>query len=174
MAENEPLNDLQSQVNGRILPAANGHTASATNGLVHANGKDAMKPSAPVQNGNGNANGTHIEAPCCRDIHGKEPPDGGARAWLVMVSAFLCNGIIFGFINTYGVIHSLLTDRLTKLGDPEASSKAGECVTEIGYRVWGMELGDVSPSIRTRKQFVYNPFSPWRIYSEFMDGCCRR
>ncbi|XP_070073980.1 monocarboxylate transporter 10 isoform X1 [Drosophila takahashii] len=113
--ENEPLNDLHGQVNGRILPA-NGHT----NGLVHANGKDSGKAPAPLQNGNG----THIEAPCCRDIHGKEPPDGGARAWLVMVSAFLCNGIIFGFINTYGVIHSLLTERLTKLGDPEASSKA--------------------------------------------------
>ncbi|XP_036672516.3 monocarboxylate transporter 10 isoform X1 [Drosophila suzukii] len=116
MTENEPLNDVQSQVNARILPAANGHT----NGQVHANGKDSMKAPPPVQNGNG----THIEAPCCRDIHGKEPPDGGARAWLVMVSAFLCNGIIFGFINTYGVIHSLLTERLTKLGDPEASSKA--------------------------------------------------
>ncbi|XP_017103178.2 monocarboxylate transporter 10 isoform X1 [Drosophila bipectinata] len=115
MAENEPLNETQKHANGRILPA-NGHISPATNGQVHANGKVAT----PVQNGNG----THIEAPCCRDIHGKEPPDGGARAWLVMVSAFLCNGIIFGFINTYGVLHSLLTDRLTELGDPEASSKA--------------------------------------------------
>ncbi|XP_052843845.1 monocarboxylate transporter 10 isoform X2 [Drosophila gunungcola] len=120
MAENEPLNEQQGQVNGRILPA-NGHTAPLTNGQVHANGKN---PTVAAQNGHANGNGTHIEAPCCRDIHGKEPPDGGARAWLVMVSAFLCNGIIFGFINTYGVIHSLLSDRLTKLGDPEASSKA--------------------------------------------------
>ncbi|XP_017041120.1 monocarboxylate transporter 10 isoform X2 [Drosophila ficusphila] len=119
MAENEPLNDQQNQVNGRILPA-NGHSAPLTNGQVHVNGKDSLKHSSPIQNGNG----THIEAPCCRDIHGKEPPDGGARAWLVMVSAFLCNGIIFGFINTYGVIYSLLTERLTKLGDQEASSKA--------------------------------------------------
>ncbi|KAH8307972.1 hypothetical protein KR059_003688 [Drosophila kikkawai] len=117
MAENEPLNETQKQVNGRILPAANGHATSATNGQVHTNGKGAP---APMQNGNG----THIEAPCCRDIHGKEPPDGGARAWLVMVSAFLCNGIIFGFINTYGVLHSLLKDRLTAIGDTEASSKA--------------------------------------------------
>ncbi|KAH8232540.1 hypothetical protein KR032_009079 [Drosophila birchii] len=121
MAENEPLNETQKQVNGRILPAnANGHAKSATNGQVvhaHANGKGAP---ASMQNGNG----THIEAPCCRDIHGKEPPDGGARAWLVMVSAFLCNGIIFGFINTYGVLHSLLKDRLTAIGDTEASSKA--------------------------------------------------
>ncbi|KAH8330702.1 hypothetical protein KR067_006614 [Drosophila pandora] len=117
MAENEPLNETEKHANGRILPA-NGHISPATNG--HANGKVAVKAATPVQNGNG----THIEAPCCRDIHGKEPPDGGARAWLVMVSAFLCNGIIFGFINTYGVLHSLLTDRLTALGDPEASSKA--------------------------------------------------
>ncbi|KAH8278540.1 hypothetical protein KR018_004927 [Drosophila ironensis] len=120
MAENEPLNETQKQMNGRILPA-NGHTSPAVIGQVHLNGKVVAKAAAaPVQNGNG----THIEAPCCRDIHGKEPPDGGARAWLVMISAFLCNGIIFGFINTYGVLHSLLTDRLTALGDPEASSKA--------------------------------------------------
>jgi len=149
MTENEPLNDVQSQVNARILPAANGHT----NGQVHANGKDSMKPPSPVQNGNG----THIEAPCCRDIHGKEPPDGGARAWLVMVSAFLCNGIIFGFINTYGVIHSLLTERLTKLGDPEASSKAGKSDTRLSY----------IPS-RIRQQFVHNPISPRQINSEFV------
>ncbi|BFF92813.1 monocarboxylate transporter 10 [Drosophila madeirensis] len=118
MAENEPLNETQKQLNGRILPS-NGHISPAvSNGQVHhTNGKIQA-------NGNGTANGTHIEAPCCRDIHGKEPPDGGARAWLVMVSAFLCNGIIFGFINTYGVLHSLLSDRLTALGDPEAFSKA--------------------------------------------------
>lgn len=66
----------------------------------------------------------HIEAPCCRDIHGTEPPDGGVRAWLVMLSAFVCNGVIFGIINTYGVIHSLLTDRLAEQGDTQASSKA--------------------------------------------------
>ncbi|XP_001358462.2 monocarboxylate transporter 10 isoform X2 [Drosophila pseudoobscura] len=123
MAENEPLNETQKQVNGRILPS-NGHISPASsNGQVHANGRSLVKTPS-LANGNGAANGTHIEAPCCRDIHGKEPPDGGARAWLVMVSAFLCNGIIFGFINTYGVLHSLLSDRLTALGDPEASSKA--------------------------------------------------
>ncbi|XP_022234282.2 monocarboxylate transporter 10 isoform X2 [Drosophila obscura] len=123
MAENEPLNVTQKQVNGRILPS-NGHISPAvSNGQVHANGKSLAKTPSQA-NGNGTANGTHIEAPCCRDIHGKEPPDGGARAWLVMVSAFLCNGIIFGFINTYGVLHSLLSDRLKALGDPEASSKA--------------------------------------------------
>uniref|UniRef100_A0A1A9ZXQ5 Major facilitator superfamily (MFS) profile domain-containing protein n=1 Tax=Glossina pallidipes TaxID=7398 RepID=A0A1A9ZXQ5_GLOPL len=66
----------------------------------------------------------HIETPPRRNIFDKEPPDGGVRAWSVMVSAFICNGVIFGIINTYGVIHSLLTDRLAEQGDTEASSKA--------------------------------------------------
>ncbi|KAH8310845.1 hypothetical protein KR044_003210 [Drosophila immigrans] len=125
MAEHEPLDESSGQPNGRILSSmerANGHAPLANNGQLHtANGK--------TMNGNSNAtgNGTHephIEAPCCRDIHGKEPPDGGARAWLVMVSAFLCNGVIFGLINTYGVLHKLLTERLTAQGDTEANSKA--------------------------------------------------
>ncbi|XP_030370865.1 monocarboxylate transporter 10 isoform X2 [Scaptodrosophila lebanonensis] len=106
MAENELLSNQQSHANARILrseePAANG---AKSNSLELVNGR-------------------HFEAPCCRDIHDKEPPDGGARAWLVMLSAFLCNGVIFGFINTYGVLHSLLTDRLTEKGDTDASSKA--------------------------------------------------
>ncbi|KAL9888675.1 monocarboxylate transporter 10 isoform X1 [Glossina fuscipes] len=66
----------------------------------------------------------HIETPPRRNTFDKEPPDGGVRAWSVMVSAFICNGVIFGIINTYGVIHSLLTDRLAEQGDTEASSKA--------------------------------------------------
>uniref|UniRef100_A0A1A9VEU1 Major facilitator superfamily (MFS) profile domain-containing protein n=1 Tax=Glossina austeni TaxID=7395 RepID=A0A1A9VEU1_GLOAU len=66
----------------------------------------------------------HIETPPRRNIFDNEPPDGGVRAWSVMVSAFICNGVIFGIINTYGVIHSLLTDRLAEQGDTEASSKA--------------------------------------------------
>ncbi|XP_030559435.1 monocarboxylate transporter 10 [Drosophila novamexicana] len=119
MAENEPLDESASQPNGRIVSAeqfGNGHAALANNGQLHR----------ATANGKSQANGVqaHIEAPCCRDIHGKEPPDGGARAWLVMVSAFLCNGVIFGLINTYGVLHKLLTERLTAQGDAEANSKA--------------------------------------------------
>lgn len=55
-----------------------------------------------------------------------EPPDGGARAWLVMISAFLCNGILFGVINTYSVIYMKLQSKLIENGDPDASSKAGK------------------------------------------------
>lgn len=53
-----------------------------------------------------------------------EPPDGGARAYLVMISAFLCNGILFGIINTYSVIYLSLQKQLKDSGDEAASSKA--------------------------------------------------
>lgn len=55
-----------------------------------------------------------------------EPPDGGARAWCVMISAFLCNSIIFGIINTYGTVYIKLEEYLTETGDTEAASKAGK------------------------------------------------
>lgn len=55
-----------------------------------------------------------------------EPPDGGTRAWLVMVGAFLCNGVLFGVINTYSVVYLTLRKQLQDAGDDEASSKAGE------------------------------------------------
>lgn len=55
-----------------------------------------------------------------------DPPDGGARAWLVMAGAFLCNGVLFGVINTYSVVYLSLQKQLQELGDSEASSKAGE------------------------------------------------
>lgn len=114
MTENEPLNEI-SHSNGKIVAI----DSSRLNGNSHANVKHHKeKPSLVPE---------HIEAPCCRDIHGaKEPPDGGMRAWLVMISAFLCNGVIFGIINTYGVIHKLLTERLQEQGDTDASSKAGK------------------------------------------------
>lgn len=53
-----------------------------------------------------------------------EPPDGGGRAYLVMISAFLCNGILFGIINTYSVIYLSLQKQLKDSGDEAASSKA--------------------------------------------------
>lgn len=55
-----------------------------------------------------------------------EPPDGTWRGWVIMLSAFLCNGVIFGIINTYSVIYLRLQNQLEASGDKEASSKAGE------------------------------------------------
>ncbi|KAM7360938.1 monocarboxylate transporter 10-like protein kar isoform 2-T2 [Cochliomyia hominivorax] len=139
MTENEPLNEKSSQLNGQIVqieqhnnrlingsiqPTSNGqYSKETTNGGNNSQQQKICKNKKCKNNGNSLVE-EHIQAPCCRDIHGKEPPDGGMRAWLVMVSAFLCNGVIFGIINTYGVIHSLLTDRLEEQGDRDASSKA--------------------------------------------------
>ncbi|XP_039288052.1 monocarboxylate transporter 10 isoform X1 [Nilaparvata lugens] len=52
------------------------------------------------------------------------PPDGGVRAWSVMVASFLCNGVIFGLINSYSVVYVELQRRLTEAGVEDASSKA--------------------------------------------------
>jgi hypothetical protein len=54
------------------------------------------------------------------------PPDGGFRAYFVMTCAFLCNGVIFGIINTYSVVYMSLQRQLVQSGDELASSKACE------------------------------------------------
>ncbi|KAL9705604.1 hypothetical protein quinque_009122 [Culex quinquefasciatus] len=41
-----------------------------------------------------------------------------------MVGAFLCNGVLFGVINTYSVVYLTLRKQLQDAGDDEASSKA--------------------------------------------------
>lgn len=55
----------------------------------------------------------------------EEPPDGGIRAWMIMISSFVINGVLFGIINTYSLIYLELQKRLTEAGENEASSKAG-------------------------------------------------
>nr|CAD7599667.1 unnamed protein product [Timema genevievae] len=57
---------------------------------------------------------------------GVDPPDGGARAWLVMLASFMCNGLLFGVINTYSVVYVNLHKKLEEEGVAEASSKACE------------------------------------------------
>jgi MCP family monocarboxylic acid transporter-like MFS transporter 10 len=53
-----------------------------------------------------------------------EIPDGGLRGYSVMICAFMCNGILFGIINTYSVIYLSLQRQLKESGDELASSKA--------------------------------------------------
>lgn len=67
-----------------------------------------------------------------------EPPDGGARAFCVMFSAFLCNSIIFGIINTYGIIYEELHKNLEAANDSEAGSKAGRCrsLSIVGHMIY--------------------------------------
>ncbi|XP_058123737.1 monocarboxylate transporter 10 [Anopheles ziemanni] len=91
-----------------IVAAKNGHHPQLNGGGL----KDGRKVSAPLLESDAGGHGT------------LEPPDGGTRAWLVMVGAFLCNGVLFGVINTYSVVYLSLRKQLQEDGDDEASSKA--------------------------------------------------
>lgn len=55
------------------------------------------------------------------------PPDGGCRAWIVMFASFLCNGIIFGTINSSGLIYDNLVKKLEAEGDSNAAFKTCKC-----------------------------------------------
>lgn len=59
------------------------------------------------------------------------PPDGGLRAWMIMIGSFAINGIVFSIINTYSLIYLELQRRLTEAGESEVSSKAGKSDTSL-------------------------------------------
>ncbi|CAL7940712.1 unnamed protein product [Xylocopa violacea] len=52
------------------------------------------------------------------------PPDGGMRAWTIMIGSFVINGVLFSIINTYSLIYLELQKRLLESGDTAASLKA--------------------------------------------------
>ena len=52
-----------------------------------------------------------------------DPPDGGWKAWLVMVCSFIVNGVVFGIINTFGIIFVKLKENLEAAGEEEAAFK---------------------------------------------------
>jgi len=52
------------------------------------------------------------------------PPDGGVWAWVVMLSCFLVNGIIFGIINTFGILFVQLNKELEEAGVEDAAAKS--------------------------------------------------
>ena len=54
-----------------------------------------------------------------------QPPDGGLWAWLVLLSCFLVNGIIFGIINTFGILFVQLKKDMDKAGVEDAATKCG-------------------------------------------------
>jgi len=54
------------------------------------------------------------------------PPDGGVWAWVVMLSCFLVNGIIFGIINTFGILFVQLNKELEEAGVEDAAAKSGK------------------------------------------------
>ena len=62
-----------------------------------------------------------------------EPPDGGLQAWVVMLASFFTNGIIFGTINSSGVIFDVLKKNLEEQNVENPSSKGLSCV-QFDYR----------------------------------------
>lgn len=60
------------------------------------------------------------------DRNANVPPDGGLRAWMIMIGSFVINGVLFSVINTYSLIYLELQKRLLESGETAASSKAGE------------------------------------------------
>lgn len=118
MADKSLLPQNNKVSNGCIVAAIN------TNTLTLINHNDTKLLNHTITDGSNN----HLNN-CSKTKHeymNEPPPDGGARAWCVMISAFLCNSILFGIINTYGVIYLSLHEKLTEYGDLEASSKAGD------------------------------------------------
>jgi len=57
------------------------------------------------------------------------PPDGGSRAWLVMIFSFLCNGVIFGIINSSGVLFVYI--KKSYKGDEEAAATKASLVASL-------------------------------------------
>lgn len=60
-------------------------------------------------------------------------PDGGSRAWCVMIGSFLCNGILFGVINSYSVFYNEIYENLIAQNVTEAGSKAGKFNQKKNY-----------------------------------------
>lgn len=52
-----------------------------------------------------------------------DPPDGGCRAWFIMICSFLVNGIVFSIINTFGILFVKLKEELEAAGDEDAAFK---------------------------------------------------
>ena len=46
------------------------------------------------------------------------------QAWTVMICSFLCNGIIFGLINSYGAIYVALKNEYDQEGSQNSEMKA--------------------------------------------------
>ena len=52
-----------------------------------------------------------------------DPPDGGWKAWLVVVCAFIVNGVVFSILNTFGIVFVKLKENLEEAGVEDAAFK---------------------------------------------------
>lgn len=112
-----PQNPAQGAEGLEPAAVANTELSAVENGHVHMMPSEeaAMEEKVPMEN---------YDIPA--HVLAFVPPDGGFRAWLVMVASFLCNGIIFGIINTSGLIYERISKKLEDEGDPNAALKTCE------------------------------------------------
>lgn len=52
------------------------------------------------------------------------PPDGGCRAYVIVIASFCINGFIFGIMNSYSIIYVVLLKKLQSQNVDEAEMKA--------------------------------------------------
>ncbi len=92
-------------------------SSSASSGIGSAITEDfAMASAADPDGDSGRKSPLRLNAPF-------RPPDGGLRAWLVVLCSFLTNGVIFGTINSFGTLFVELKAELEE-DDPTASAAA--------------------------------------------------
>ncbi|OXU27002.1 hypothetical protein TSAR_014654 [Trichomalopsis sarcophagae] len=116
--ENQPLSESEDDtqvVNGGKKPTVvRSRTPEHKNGNATVLTIDGSNKAAEAKDEVGNGDSRTMQ----------EPPDGGWRAWSIMVGSFLINGILFSVINTYSFIYLDLQKRLQEKGETEVSSKA--------------------------------------------------
>lgn len=115
MADAQLLSQPNGTSNGRITAAV----TNANNGDINAANSINLKNGSTKIVCDFEMNSNHLN-----DTSSQPPPDGGVRAWCIMIAAFLCNSIMFGIINTYGTVNTKLLEHLKENGIPDATSKA--------------------------------------------------
>lgn len=130
MADEQLLSQRNSTQNGRIVAAVtNAAGNELNNGDVNATNSINLKNGSTKIVCDFDMNSNHLN-----ESASKAPPDGGTRAWCVVISAFLCNSIMFGIINTYGsTIGQKINEDLKENNIPEASSKAGKSISNYFF-----------------------------------------
>lgn len=132
MADQQLLSERDRVPNGCFVAAVTDPATIQSNNndiskLKNYSNGDVNGPNLINQKNCSNTNKMIYEFSTNETPSSNEPPDGGTRAWCVMISAFFCNSIIFGIINTCGTVYIKLHEHLKEMGDAEAASKACKC-----------------------------------------------
>ncbi|XP_011146128.1 monocarboxylate transporter 10 isoform X2 [Harpegnathos saltator] len=120
----------ETEVNPLLLAGTNGQSATVTIdasiGKPRRTGKVVAAQTVRTMDNNKSRwpNRSEVGGPASDGTAAAGPPDGGLRAWMIMIGSFAINGVLFSIINTYSLIYMELQRRLTEAGESEVSSKA--------------------------------------------------